>query len=97
MSQRRHSRNEEDGKEVSTSSNKDDGPPSVVSRKGSDVSSVASMSEGFESQAISIRCKHDTTVGGTKLAGVEIKLETNDVAQKWISIIQSMMDTTTTS
>lgn len=64
----------------------------MVARRGSDVSSVASTADHFDSQAVVIQCQKGTMAGDLKLAGVEIKLESNNVALKWIEIIRSMMD-----
>lgn len=68
--------------------------PKVVHRKGSDVSSINSSAniDHFDSQAIVIRCHKGTTVGDLKIDGVEIKLESNEVALKWIELIRSMLD-----
>ena len=66
----------------------------TVRRKGSDVSSVNSSanSDHFDSQAVVIRCRAGTMAGDLKISGVEIKLESNEVALKWIELIRSMMD-----
>lgn len=69
------------------------GGPMSVTRRGSDVSSVASTSiDQFNSQAITIKCHTGTFAKDIKIPGVEIKLESDEIALKWIEIIRSMMD-----
>ncbi len=47
---------------------------------------------GFDATPIVIKCKPNTKAGNLVVPGVEIKLESIEVAHRWISAIRTLMD-----
>ena len=66
----------------------------ALNRLESDTSSQTSSSvQGvFEANTLVIKCKPNTRAGSLKVPGIEIKLESNDIAHRWLAVIRNYMD-----
>jgi hypothetical protein len=75
-----------------------DGPPPqakpAFNRLESDTSSQNSSNiQGvFEANTLVIKCKPNTRAGSLKVPGIEIKLESNEIAHRWLAVIRNYMD-----